>query len=168
MRLFSHPECIGTWKYNPDVLMMDGTYKTNRFGKACINICGSSGNNMISQLPIGFLSEERENDYLWLLGCVMKLLEEHRIAHPTCFVSDRELSLIKALDQRLPDCDHILCVWHVSINMVSKTKKYFQFQEDLDEFFTAWTTLVDFPSLVNYRKKLAAFQTMNLKAFRYY
>ncbi|KAI0994270.1 hypothetical protein K3495_g13912 [Podosphaera aphanis] len=91
----------------------------------------------------------------------MELLEEYSIAYPTCFVSDRELSLMKALDQRFPRCDHILCVWHVSMNVVAKTKKYFQFQEGRDDSFTAWTTLVDSPSFDDYRKKLAAFQTMN-------
>ncbi|KAI0997340.1 hypothetical protein K3495_g10848 [Podosphaera aphanis] len=146
---------------------MDGTYKTNRFGHVCINICGSSGNNMTPHFAIGFLSGESKNDYLWLLGCVMKLLEEHSIAHPTCFVFDRELSLMKALDQRFPHCDHILYVWHVNMNVVAKTKKYFQFQEDWDEFFTAWIILVEFPSFDDYRKKLTAFQAMNPKAARY-
>ena len=74
--LFSHLDCIETWKLNPNILMMDGAYKTNRFGQVCINVCGCSGNNMTPQLAICFLSEEGENDYLWLLGCFIELLEE--------------------------------------------------------------------------------------------
>ncbi|KAI0993101.1 hypothetical protein K3495_g15083 [Podosphaera aphanis] len=122
---------------------------------------------MTPQLAIGFLSGESENNYLWLLGCFMELLEEHNIAHPTCFVSDRELSLMKALDLSYPHCHHILCVWHVRMNVAAKIKKYFQFQEDWDEFFTAWTTLVGSPYFDDYCKKLAAFQTMTPKAVRY-
>lgn len=67
-RLFmAHPECIKLLKRYPDVLLIDCTYKTNRFSMPLVNICGSSGNNMTPQFALAFLSGEKEEDYTWTL-----------------------------------------------------------------------------------------------------
>ena len=139
--------------------MLDGTYKTNRFGQVCTNVCGSAGNNMTPQLAIGFLSGEDQEDYEWLLSCFQELLAEHDIAQPVCFVSDREQALLLALDVIFPGVDHILCIWHVNMNVVANCKKHFKFKEDWDEFFEFWLKLIDsstsgvYCNNVNYFKK---------------
>ena len=49
----------------PDVVLLDCTYKTNRFGMPLLNICGSAGNNKTHIICGVFLSSEREEDYGW-------------------------------------------------------------------------------------------------------
>jgi MULE transposase domain len=45
----------------------------------------------------------------------MKMLAQHDIAGPKCFVTDRELTLLNVLDKLFPASDRILCRWHVNI-----------------------------------------------------
>jgi hypothetical protein len=58
-----HPTAIDLWKKNPDVLLLDCTYKTNRFNMPLLNICGITGNNKTPQFTLCFLSSELEEDY---------------------------------------------------------------------------------------------------------
>jgi hypothetical protein len=80
-RLFyMHPTAIKLWKANPDCLLLDCTYKTNRFNMPLLNICGVTGNNKTPQFALCFLSSEKEEDYQWALqqfkNCKVSLLEE--------------------------------------------------------------------------------------------
>ena len=40
-------------------------------------------------------------------------------------VTDRELALIKVLDTLFPRSIHLLCRWHINMNVLAKTKKFF-------------------------------------------
>jgi hypothetical protein len=67
-RLFyMHPTAIELWKKNPDCLLLDCTYKTNRFNMPLLNICGITGNNKTPQFALCFLTGEKEEDYDWVL-----------------------------------------------------------------------------------------------------
>ena len=47
------------------------------------------------------------------------------IEEPVSIVTDRELALIDYLDIQFPESTHLLCRWHVNINVLAKTKKHF-------------------------------------------
>jgi hypothetical protein len=47
------------------------------------------------------------------------------IEEPVSIVTDRDLALISCLDTQFPEATHILCRWHVNMNVLAKTKRYF-------------------------------------------
>jgi hypothetical protein len=49
-------------------------------------------------------------------------MAKHSIEEPSSIVTDRELALIKCLDQ-FPASQYILCRWHVNMNVLVNTKK---------------------------------------------
>jgi hypothetical protein len=53
----------------------------------------------------------------------MEAFEELRIGHtvrpPSIVVTDRELALIGTLDVWFPVSAHILCTWHVNMNILA-------------------------------------------------
>ena len=53
--MYLHPQAIQLWKDHPDVLLIDCTYKTNRFNMPLLNICGVTGGNKVIQLGLVFL-----------------------------------------------------------------------------------------------------------------
>jgi hypothetical protein len=67
-------------KIDGHCLLLDCTYKTNRFNMPLLNICGVTGNNKTPQFALCFLSSEKEEDYQWALqqfkNCKVSLLEE--------------------------------------------------------------------------------------------
>jgi hypothetical protein len=50
---YIHPKSLILWKQNPDILLLDCTYKTNRFNMPLLNICAITGNNMVIQARLG-------------------------------------------------------------------------------------------------------------------
>jgi hypothetical protein len=44
---FEPPKALALWEQNPDVLLLDCTYKTNQFGMDLLNICAITGGNMV-------------------------------------------------------------------------------------------------------------------------
>jgi hypothetical protein len=96
-------------------------------------------------------------------------MTEHSIEAPSSIVTDRDLALIKSLNTRFPDSQHILCRWHVNMNVLAKTKKWFpapvrdssgvirrhpQFQE----FIQSWNTLLASPTEYIYNQELSKFK----------
>ena len=63
-----------------------------------LNICGITGNNIVVQLGLAFLSGETQRDYNWAITQLCSLMLENTIAEPVSIVTDRELALIKYLD----------------------------------------------------------------------
>ena len=50
-------------------------------------------------------------------------------------ITDRELALITEIDLAFPETDHLLCRWHVNINVVKNYKKHFWTKEEWDRFY---------------------------------
>ena len=96
-----------------------------------LNICGITGNNMVVQLGLAFLSGRRETqeDYLWSTTQLRSLRIEHNTAEPLSIVTDRELALMKCLVAQFHASRHILCRWHINMNVLAKTKKFVQLKE---------------------------------------
>ncbi|RKF61426.1 PKS-NRPS hybrid synthetase, partial [Golovinomyces cichoracearum] len=117
-----------------------------------VNISGSAGNSMTPQLAVSFVSGEKEEDYKWVLNCTKQLLIKYNIPFPKVWVTDRELALMKAIEAIFPTSDHILCRWHVNMNVVARCKKYFKVQKEWDAFYTTWIKLIDSTTLEDVRK----------------
>jgi hypothetical protein len=47
------------------------------------------------------------------------------VEEPVTVVTDRELALLNSLEVYFPNTTHILCRWHVNMNVLAKTKGYF-------------------------------------------
>jgi len=122
---FIHPTSIILWKQHPDVLLLDCTYKTNRYGMPLLNICAISDNNMVIQVGLAFISGEKEVDYTWVLAKLRDIMDQNTIEEPLSIVTDRELALITCLYSQFPTSRHLLCRWHVNMNVLAKTKGWF-------------------------------------------
>jgi len=156
---FAHPEAVKLLAQNPDVVLLDCTYRTNRFNMPLLNFCSATGNNMTLQIALAFLSEEKAADYGWALNCYLELLEEYGIDVPKCFVTDRELALMNELDSRFPASDHLLCRWHVNMNVVAKTKKHFRTIEAWEDFYLLWEAVLNSPTPEQYEKNVETLQS---------
>ena len=53
------------------------------------------------------------------------MITSQKIKQPLSIVTDRELALMKAIDILFPQSSHILCRWHVNMNVLAKCKKFF-------------------------------------------
>ena len=56
---------------------------------------------------------------------LIEVIKSQNIQQPLSIVTDREIALISSIDTHLLESSHILCCWHVNINVLAKTKKFF-------------------------------------------
>jgi MULE transposase domain len=143
-----------------------------------LNICGITGSNKVIQIGLVFLSAEKEEDYNWALDQLREIMINNSIQEPITVVTDRELALIKALESRLPTSYHILCRWHVNMNILAKTKQFFpaptrqngsySHHPSFQAFLSDWNTLLNSPTEQEYTRKLQAMRNIHpARAIRY-
>jgi hypothetical protein len=131
---------------------------------ALLNICVITGNNIVAQVGLMFLRHKKEEDYKWACEYLRTIMTQDTIEEPTSIVTDRDLALIRCLKSQFPSSYHLLCRWHINMNMLAKTKRWFpgpiktsgktvrhpQFQD----FLSSWNTLLASPTEELYNKKL--------------
>jgi hypothetical protein len=132
-----------------------------------LNIYIVTGNNIVIQVGLAFLFGEKEVDYKWAIDWIRNLIAQHSIEEPSSIVTDRELALIKCLDQ-FPASQYILCRWHVNMNILANTKKWFpapvrvdgviQRHPQFQEFIQSWNVLLDSRTEHIYNQELVKFK----------
>ena len=123
---YAHPTARQLIKQNPDVLLLDCTYKTNRFDMPLLNFCRVTSNNKTLQFALCFLSREKKEDYKWALDQYQSMMIQECIKEPKCLITDRELALIHTLKHAFPSNPHILYHWHMNMNVICKGKEHFR------------------------------------------
>ncbi|KAM4066060.1 MULE transposase [Hirsutella rhossiliensis] len=114
------------WRQHHDVLVLDCTYKTNRFNMPLLNICAATRDNKTFSIASIFLNGETESHYYWAISLLLVLCEKESIPFPRVTVTDRDTALLKALDsfRELQNSTN-LCTWHINQNVVAKCKQFF-------------------------------------------
>ena len=140
----------------PTALVMDATYKTNRFGMPLVQVCGITNENKIFVLCQAFMRSEHEGKYEWLLAQMKKHCFVNHV--PVSISTDRDLSLLNAIHTELPEVKHLLCRWHISKNVLAHIPKVFNGLEkdSVDTILKGWNILVSSHTQEEYSKNLAA------------
>ncbi|CAG8763073.1 33003_t:CDS:2, partial [Racocetra persica] len=96
---FSHNKSIKLTQAYPTVLLMDCTYKMNKFKMLLLNIVGVTSFNITFFSCFVFLKNENKEDYEWALIWVFCLF--NRIDKPKVIITDCELALVNALEKKV-------------------------------------------------------------------
>ena len=156
-------------KQNPDLLLLDSTYKTNHHNMPLFNACGVTSGNKIFNWAISFISGEKESDFKIALDAQIRLLYNQGIPAPGVIVTDRDLALIKALSNsswaRIP---YLLCRWHVNMNVLAKSRRHFpratkqgnQYQRhpSFKAYLEEWNMILNASTEANFAKALDSFK----------
>lgn len=79
--LFAHPDSVVYLQSYPDVLTLDCTYKTNKYGMPLLDVIGVDACQRSFCIAFAFLGGETEDDYIWALGRLSTLFESRSIKH---------------------------------------------------------------------------------------
>jgi hypothetical protein len=110
---FASHDVLRAFGESPEVILMDCTYKTNKFGMPLFNIVGVSGMNTTTHLAHVFMRGETIEDYKWALNSLKLALEPRTIPLPNVICVDRDLAHLCALVDVFPMVPVLLCLWHV-------------------------------------------------------
>ncbi|GBB86756.1 hypothetical protein RclHR1_13170002 [Rhizophagus clarus] len=104
-------------KYN-DVTIIDTTYNTNRF-QMMLCIMAVIDNNYKSRIvAFAIIDDETLNTYQWLFDAI---LTETGIS-PKVIFTDSDPSMIQSIKEIYPDTKHLLCIFHIDLNLRKKLK----------------------------------------------
>ncbi|XP_012833854.1 PREDICTED: protein FAR-RED ELONGATED HYPOCOTYL 3-like [Erythranthe guttata] len=112
--MWAHPQSVELLSKFPYVLLLDSTYKTNQYKLPLLEIVGVTPVGKIFTVAVAFLRHENEDHYTWVLQKLKRLFPPQTL--PSAIVTDRELGLIKALENVFPTVPHLLCLWHINMN----------------------------------------------------
>ena len=90
-----------------------------------LNICAVTRNCKTIQVALCFLSSKKEADYDQAISKFNKVMAAHEIPKLDTWVTDQELTLINTLDYMFLNLDHLLCTWHVNMNILANCYKHF-------------------------------------------
>jgi MULE transposase domain len=155
---FIHPRSLEMLREYPDLLLLDCTYKTNKFKMPLLNIVGVTSLNTTFHAAFCFIRKEENGDYLWALQQLKDCLQAASITSPALMITDRDLALITAIDKIFPtpQTQSILCIWHVNKNVLMKAKEYMQGEDSntrVEEFMRRWNELVNSITPTEYRSR---------------
>jgi hypothetical protein len=154
--LFAHPESLAYLQAYPDLLFLDCTYKTNRYGMPLLDMIGVDACQRSFCIAFAFLSGESEQDYLWALDRLRSLYELCNTRFPSVILTDRDKACMNAAEIRPPSSISLLCLWHANkavlrycqptfIHHQQGSEAYQQGLSDWNEFFNHWHSIMKSP-----------------------
>ncbi|KAF4338142.1 hypothetical protein FBEOM_7973 [Fusarium beomiforme] len=146
--LFAHPKSLEYLKSYSEVLILDCTYKTNKYNMPLLNAIGVDACQRSFCIAFAFLSGEEEADYQWVLLRLRSLYEAMAIDFPSVILTDRCLAYAFTKDPK----DHegqekwkeFYSLWH---DLVASSNEDIYYQK-LDEFKKKY--LPDYISQIGY------------------
>lgn len=102
-----------------DVVVFDGTYKTNKYNLPLVPFVGVNHHKSTVLFACGVLAHEDTESYVWLLRSFSNAMSQK---HPVSVITDGDLAMQKAISIVWPNSSHRLCGWHIENNIVSNIK----------------------------------------------
>lgn len=149
---WTHPDSVSLLRSFPYVLIMDATYKTNKFRYPLLEIVGVTSTELTFHAAFVYIHAEKEENYVWALSRLKSVMNEDYL--PSVIVTDRELALMNAVRWVFPAAQHLLCRWHINKAVLGKCRRLFDDQEKFKKFMKSWNTLVFSDTILAYERHL--------------
>jgi hypothetical protein len=120
-------------KYS-DVLLLDCTYKTNKFDMLLLDILGVDHHGNSFTIALCFLDQEITENYMKAVQHLRALFQPG--IWPSVVATDCEPALISAVLTHFPAIrtKGVLCYWHISKCVLSNCKALFGTMERWEEY----------------------------------
>ena len=163
--LFAHPKSLGYLKSYPEVLVLDCTYKINKYCMPLLDIVGVDACQRSFCIAFAFLGGEEEDDYTWALERLRYMYELHGAALPSVILTDRCLACMNAVSSCFPQSTSMLCLWHINMAVLAHCRPAFvgdkgnpRGEEAWAEFYSSWHDIVASTTEAIYNEKLEKFK----------
>ena len=157
---WAHPESITLLNTFNIVLLIDSTYKTNRYRMPLVEIVSVTSTDLTFAIAFAFVESEKIDNYTWVLE-KLKSMIVRQDALPRVIVTDRELALMNAVAKVFPTSTNLLCHFHIKKNVRAKCKIYVHPLEKIDLAMKAFFSVVDSPDSDVYQQRMTHFEDVS-------
>lgn len=120
--LFFTPECMQKLlRLNMEVLIIDCTYKTNRYKMPLLIIIGVTALNTTFYVAFCFMKGESYSDYEWVIEALVRLYDHLNLSYPITVISDGDKALSSTLSHVFAEQNHR--VNHISMHLAYQSKR---------------------------------------------
>src|SRR5947209_921387 len=113
-----HPRCLDAFKRCPDALLLDCTFKTNKYNMPLLNLVTSDGNNRTIHLGVALLSAQDEASFYWVMTHLRTKFDAEGIKIQL-FITDNDNGCINAIDRAFDRPRIHLCRWHFNKDVLT-------------------------------------------------
>lgn len=173
--LFAHPKSLAYLQTYPELLLLDCTYKTNRFGMPLLDIIGIDGCNRSFCIAFAFLRGENEEDYVWALERLRSLYEINQVKPPSIILTDCAEACMNAVNICFPDSISLLCLWHANKAVLTNCRPTFLLlKNDLDldhseerwqAFFSHWHSIISSSDQATFKRRVEELEEQYLPTY---
>ncbi|CAB4385824.1 unnamed protein product [Rhizophagus irregularis] len=127
-------------KYN-DVVILDTTYNTNRFQMMLCILTVIDNNYKTRIVASAIIEDETLDTYRWIFDTI---LTETGV-YPRVIFTDSDPSMIHSIKEIYPNTQHLLCIFHIDLNLRKKLKGKLgsQFEEFHHKFYVCHNSIFD-------------------------
>ena len=149
---FAHPFSLTMYKMFPYVVLIDSTYKTNKYKMPLIEFVEMTSAGKNFSIAFYFAVREDEVSYTWMLQRLVLLMTRYT----EVIVTDNEKALVNALSVVLPSVPYMLCRWHISRNVAAKAMKIINLDKNVAEALVSrWGRIVYALTIEQYQHRVA-------------
>ncbi|GAU27955.1 hypothetical protein TSUD_146730 [Trifolium subterraneum] len=159
---WAHPESIKLFNTFPTVLMMDSTYKTNKYKMPLFEIVGVTSTEESYNVGFAYIANEKEDNFVWALETCKSLLISKE-TFPNVIVTDRDKSLMNVVAKVFPNSTALVCWVYVYKNVKAKLQALCNAKEQkMDQLLKTlklqWNSIVDSTSEESYTTAVVDFR----------
>lgn len=147
--------CFVFFLYFIKVLILDSTYKTNKYGLPLLQIVGVTNTNLSFQIAFAYLGHELTTHFSWVLQQLKEVCDLHGLL-PKIILTDRDLGTMAAIRDVFPSSTNLLCHWHVTKNVKAKIKEMVH-KDRRDDVIAIWHNIVDSPTIPDFELNMRVF-----------
>lgn len=114
---FMHPHMITMIERHPSILLLDCTYKLNKWRMPLLDIVGIDAMGKTFFAGWALLIKEEIADYNWALNAFKNMIGQHTASKIKTLFTDKESALANACANVLPNAARLLCLWHIKMNI---------------------------------------------------
>ena len=119
---WAHPDSIKLLNIFPIVLVMDSTYKTNKYRQPLFEIVGMTSTELTFVVAFAYMESEHTDSFCWVLEKLKELFVQKDL-RPKVILTDRDLALMKAVEIVFPTTQSLLCRFHINKNVRMRCKQ---------------------------------------------
>ncbi len=117
---------------------MNCTYKINRYNMSLIIISKQIALYINFYVVFDFITHEKTSDYFWTLQQLRIMYVDLKFFDFIVIIIDMKRKLINACESIFQDINHLLCLWHINKNVLTKCVFDFFIKESWDVFYLKW------------------------------
>lgn len=145
---FVHPKSLDIWRAFPSIIEIDATYKTNVYNMPLVEIVGVTPTGKTFSIAMALIENERHAAYTWVLQCLRSTLDERCVVRVA--LTDRDLALMKAVKDVMPETKLMLCRIHIWRNIDLHANPSFRTKKDYGSFKHRWDKIVQSSTVKEY------------------